>query len=955
MRKIAPDVVTGPSKAASDDDSMRLHVGDDVDPPLSSRPASIQGPVKARESGDTEIGDLTKLSLDPAPELIPEGVIDSHRRPSLSSNPLKRPAAGETGFSDQPTGHNGPALPRNRRAKALSGESFTPKDPDFDRNAATSPLKPVKLMRRLFDPSTDPTASTPSIRKAGKVEGSLNTRRVYDPRPQLSFSKHNTSEDFNGNKVTPHSHHGIGIQKPAVHTGLPADHSSHHRKSDDQPDMNAQMDPEPELLLQPETRPISHEQLVVEVKGIYAGLVMVEVKCIDVDEKQTQAALEKDPSRQTKLTPEQWQALIALHKTLLHEHHDFFLASQHPSASPALSRLAAKYSMPAKMWRHEIHAFLEVLRHRLPHSLDHMLAFIYTAYSMMALLYETVSAFKDTWIECLGDLGRYRMAIEDDDIKDREVWSGVARFWYGKAADKSPNTGRLYHHLAILARPYTLQQLSLYTRSLTCITPFESSKASIMTLFSPILEEKESAYYRASSMETIIIKAHALLFTGGSNLLYNECIQQLCSGVFDNYIGRAAAKFKEQGVFAAISNICSLFEYGALAVDGTSKSILRLAFEESRSKKEAAKASQRPEVIENTPLSPGRPLKAVPLSSQERDISLRSIACASDLAFGILRVALLRVGDKNVYPLVHIYLVFIYSMLNIDAAMQIFEQHIPWADIANFLNSIIKLLAEPDMFPSRIFAKLFPTPKEGVGRPLPEDFVMRGQLWTEFFFPHTWFTDASIDDEERTLELPSFTAPRGQRMVWLGLRIADLKKWLIYDIESRTFEVSQCVKEFPKRATTEVRQVFTTPKDQDSLMTGFDDEGDESFDLPDSPLRQDPFEDFTRSELQLPLSTNDVKESTRKSSSSKPPTVAPTKILTKGDIKMTDSASSKHEKSSSPSERQVNTDSEEWLKTRSAPLRSSPRKEQGDYYSSDSLKVDILNPLDGDANDPTKV
>ncbi|PNP86115.1 hypothetical protein FNYG_01171 [Fusarium nygamai] len=38
-----------------------------------------------------------------------------------------------------------------------------------------------------------------------------------------------------------------------------------------------------------------------------------------------------------------------------------------------------------------------------------------------------------TWIECLGDFGRYRMAIEDDDIRDREVWTGVSRHWYSKA------------------------------------------------------------------------------------------------------------------------------------------------------------------------------------------------------------------------------------------------------------------------------------------------------------------------------------------------------------------------------------------------------------------------------------------------------------------------------------------------------------------------------------------
>ncbi|KAF7549093.1 hypothetical protein G7Z17_g6627 [Cylindrodendrum hubeiense] len=178
-----------------------------------------------------------------------------------------------------------------------------------------------------------------------------------------------------------------------------------------------------QMMLQPETRPISQDQLVAEVKGIYAGLVMVETKCIEVDNAQS------SNTDANKLNNEQWQALIALHRTLLHEHHDFFLASQHPSASVPLRGLASKYAMPARMWRHGIHSFLELLRHRLPASLEHMLTFLYLAYSMMALLYETVPAFEDTWIECLGDLGRYRMAIEDDDIKDREVWTGGQYFW----------------------------------------------------------------------------------------------------------------------------------------------------------------------------------------------------------------------------------------------------------------------------------------------------------------------------------------------------------------------------------------------------------------------------------------------------------------------------------------------------------------------------------------------
>ena len=97
------------------------------------------------------------------------------------------------------------------------------------------------------------------------------------------------------------------------------------------------LEPGGKMLLQPETRPITQDQLVNEVKGIYAGLVMVEKKCVEIDQQQSKTT--------SKLSDEQWQALIALHRTLLYEHHDFFLASQHPSSSAALRRLATKYAL----------------------------------------------------------------------------------------------------------------------------------------------------------------------------------------------------------------------------------------------------------------------------------------------------------------------------------------------------------------------------------------------------------------------------------------------------------------------------------------------------------------------------------------------------------------------------------------------------------------------------------
>jgi hypothetical protein len=272
----------------------------------------------------------------------------------------------------------------------------------------------------------------------------------------------------------------------------------------------------PGLLLQPDSRPIFQEQLVSEVNSIYDGLIMLETKCIEVDK--TLASARKEKSGQV-LTSEHWQPLIALHRTLLHEHYDFFVASQHPSASPAVRRLAKKHGMPGRMWKIGIHPFLEELRLRLPvddqepqDTRDHMIAFIHSCYQVVELLYETVPAFECAWIECLGDLGRYRMAI-DKDIQEYETWANVSRSWYSKAADKTPTVGRLSHHLATLARSSSLEQLYYYSKSLAAAEPFEGSRQSITSTLNPARGQALIATYKhATPVEKSFIKAHASLF-----------------------------------------------------------------------------------------------------------------------------------------------------------------------------------------------------------------------------------------------------------------------------------------------------------------------------------------------------------------------------------------------------------------------------------------------------------
>jgi hypothetical protein len=187
------------------------------------------------------------------------------------------------------------------------------------------------------------------------------------------------------------------------------------------------------------------------------------------------------------------------------------------------------------------------------------------------------------------DLGRYRMVIEDEDVRDREIWAGVARSWYTKAADKNPTIGRLYHHLAILARPNALQQMYYYSccgakgqpsaplnrsyfnrhnfRSMICVKPFLEARESILILFDPILGRKPATYTHALPIDTNFIKAHALQFEGLSTHKGQHAQDfQTVTGEFtsnlDNHIGRITANWKEQGACISVTNIASWYEYG---------------------------------------------------------------------------------------------------------------------------------------------------------------------------------------------------------------------------------------------------------------------------------------------------------------------------------------------------------------------------------------------------------
>jgi hypothetical protein len=40
---------------------------------------------------------------------------------------------------------------------------------------------------------------------------------------------------------------------------------------------------------------------------------------------------------------------------------------------------------------------------------------------------ESVLNFEETWIECLGDLARYRMAMEESDLRNCQVYPSIGQ------------------------------------------------------------------------------------------------------------------------------------------------------------------------------------------------------------------------------------------------------------------------------------------------------------------------------------------------------------------------------------------------------------------------------------------------------------------------------------------------------------------------------------------------
>ncbi|KAK6206238.1 hypothetical protein QIS74_13657 [Colletotrichum tabaci] len=345
-----------------------------------------------------------------------------------------------------------------------------------------------------------------------------------------------------------------------------------------------------------------------------------------------------------------------------------------------------------------------------------------------------------------------KMAIEDDDLRDREVWTSVSRHWYSKASDKAPTTGRLYHHLAILARPNGLQQLFYYSKSLCVPVPFLSARESIMTLFDPHLNGSPT---RLQEIDAAFVRAHGILFSGKN-------MDQLAPSVsgfidhLDNHIARNTKRWLDSGYYIGIALANAILEYGS----------------ESNSVMRATKSGRADDAD-------------VHMDDKETCDASQKQLDALDFACRTHNVVFRRFGDPNVSPYVHVTLSFLHHLSHFPTAMGYIEEKIPWKLISYTLNSLMAKCPSVD----KIESEEFPRHDKEAPRPLPEDFAQRGLLWVDKYYPDDWFTTAEFDDDEKYFEVPSMAQERRERCLWLGCRLASSGNWLTYDRATKEFGV----------------------------------------------------------------------------------------------------------------------------------------------------------------------
>lgn len=456
-----------------------------------------------------------------------------------------------------------------------------------------------------------------------------------------------------------------------------------------------------------------------------------------------------------------WAELVAMHKELADCHYNFLKLALDPKVPPGLRPLPVKYNIPVRLWQVAFHTILERLRFAWmahdPVALDFLMDLIYDAYQFYTELLEDqmMSSFRTAWIEALGDLARYRMAvatslateqpkrkrsldarIDDDDVpprsgasigqevadawdvEDKETWRTTARDWYAIGITEKPGEGRLHHHLALLCRDVRGQEgraLYHFAKSLTASHPFETARESVLPLFDSALQFQRSTP-EATAMD-LFVRLHGMLFTkiqlDDFSPVMSRFMERLEEDASLDGVSRKACVTQVDWLLMGVVNLAALLQYGAecgilrkaMAREGSSRRKQNAIDEEDEDDGEGEAVDETPPILSSSPTD------STPPPSFTLAVQLSMTVLDFVFAHPFRQQGLHHVLN----PYVTIFLTFIATMYRQPASGAPLLTHVPWRHLAEFVNSLgVELREETRLV----------TPA-----PLPEDWVVRGMEW----------------------------------------------------------------------------------------------------------------------------------------------------------------------------------------------------------------------------------
>ncbi|KAG6861720.1 hypothetical protein C0995_012724 [Termitomyces sp. Mi166 len=472
----------------------------------------------------------------------------------MQGNPLRtreRSAQPSTSPSPAvPLAHQSSRSPRPRRPVEADHDDFSRR-----LKISSSPAPQSRSTAKLFNPSTDPipmrhtaepdsisdSSSRPLPRDRGDRDAprQLFDHKKDDPvrfavlaRPTRDRPISKSSGDYISASST--SSYANSVSSSAFTLSSTTDGSSASSDLFDRPGGSGNRGEDG-----------STNRFAVQLKKLYRAITNLEtkIKSEDLDDRDTEEGIlsrneprvtlkgkqpeTSAPTSSEDLEREKWKVQLENHKQLAEYIHTLLDLSLSPSVPASLRNIPTRYNIIVRLWTYAFHKLLESLRRASLTSslaLEHLQDFIYYAYTFYTGLLEepTLSGFKSGWIEALGDLARYRMAVAamvggsgptmtpgqkltlkdvndaaaDDGLKppkiskastsgkpaariddspspsvgivaarqlvvepEAEQWRSIARDWYGTGLADQPGTGKLHHHLGLLCRDVEKQEL----------------------------------------------------------------------------------------------------------------------------------------------------------------------------------------------------------------------------------------------------------------------------------------------------------------------------------------------------------------------------------------------------------------------------------------------------------------------------------------------------------------